>query len=66
MELLRRCVYTTLIDGHDELDEQPMASCSTIPFICLTNDRNLKSNGWEVRQAPIIFAMDQIWEFKRI
>ena len=66
MESLRRCVYTTLIDGHDELDEQPMASRSTIPFICLANDRNLKSNGWEVRQAPIIFGMDKIRSKKDI
>jgi hypothetical protein len=60
MESLRRCVYTTLLDGNEELDEQPMAGRSTIPFICVTNDRNLKSNGWEVRQVPIIFGMDPI------
>jgi hypothetical protein len=60
MESLRRCVYTTLLEGQEELDEQPMAGRSTIPFICLTNGRSVKGNGWEIRQAPIIFGMDHI------
>lgn len=60
MEALRRCVYTTLLTGHEELNEQPAAGLSAIPFICLTNDRNVKSNSWEIRQAPIIFGMEPI------
>ena len=29
------CVYTTLIGGYEKLNEQPVATNSRLPFICL-------------------------------
>jgi redox-sensitive bicupin YhaK (pirin superfamily) len=46
------CVYTTLVGGYEELNEQPIAQSSSIPFICLTDDPALTSNTWQIRRYP--------------
>jgi quercetin dioxygenase-like cupin family protein len=54
------CVYTMLIGGYEELNEQPVAASSSIPFICLTDDRDLCSETWEIRCVEPLFAMDYV------
>jgi FkbM family methyltransferase len=55
------CVYTTLIGQYERLNEQPAAAASGIPFICLTDDPDLRSKTWQVRQVlPTLFGMDPI------
>lgn len=56
----RLCVYTTLIGRYEELTEQPMAVGSTMPFICLTDDADLKSDSWEVRRVSRTFEADPV------
>jgi hypothetical protein len=54
------CVFTTLIGRYEHLNEQPLAAQSCIPFICLTDDPDLKSESWEIRQVSPVFGMDPI------
>lgn len=60
MEAPRRCVYTTLIGDYEKLNEQPMAAQSAIPFICLTDDPDLKSGSWQIKRVSPVFGMDPI------
>lgn len=55
-----RCVYTVLIGGYEQLNEQPMAVQSGIPFICLTDDADLRSDTWTIRLVRPTFPMDPI------
>ena len=43
-----RAVYTALIGHYEELNEQPIAAESEVPFICFTDDRDLRSDSWEI------------------
>jgi hypothetical protein len=54
------CVYTTLIGGYEKLNEQPVAVSSRLPFICLADDPNLRSQTWQIRQVDPLFGMDPI------
>jgi hypothetical protein len=56
----RLCVYTVLTGRYEHLNEQTLAPQSTIPFICLTDDPDLKSKSWEIRNVSPIFGMDPI------
>jgi hypothetical protein len=56
----RFCVYTALIGAYEPLNEQPAAAKSRIRFICLTDDRNLRSESWETRLVSPIFDRDPI------
>jgi len=56
----RRAVYTALIGGHEELHEQPMAEVSEVPFICFTDDRDLRSETWDVRLVEPLLALDPV------
>jgi hypothetical protein len=42
------------------LNEQPVAKNSNVPFICLTDNRELSSNTWDIRQTTPIFPSDPI------
>ncbi len=57
---LRRCVYTTMFGGYERLNEQPMAAGSSVPFICLTDDPDLRSESWQLRLVSPLFGMDPI------
>ena len=59
-EPLRLCVYTALTGCYERLNEQPMARDSMIPFICLTDDAELRSDTWQIRQVPPLFTRDPI------
>jgi exonuclease VII small subunit len=55
-----RCVYTVLTGGYECLNEQAIARESSLPFICLTDDPDLTSDSWTIRQIEPTFAMDPI------
>jgi hypothetical protein len=54
----RLCVYTALMGGYEELNKQQMALESEIPFICLTDDPDLRSETWQTRVVPRVLSMD--------
>lgn len=54
----RRVVYTALIGGYEVLREQPLAEQSDIPFICFTDDPDLRSDTWDVRLVEPSLEMD--------
>ena len=53
-----RAVYTGLFGGYEQLNEQPMARSSSVPFICFTDDRELTSDTWQVRLIEPAFPRD--------
>jgi hypothetical protein len=57
---MQLCVYTALVGDYEQLNEQPVAAGSAIPFICLTDDPSLTSATWQMRQVSPVFAMDAI------
>src|SRR5665647_394091 len=56
----RLCVFTTLIGQYEQLNEQPVAAQSGIPFLCLTDDPDLRSESWQIRPVSPVFGMDPI------
>lgn len=52
------CVYTVLLGGYERLNEQPLASLSTWPFICLTDDPELVSETWQIRLIEPVLPAD--------
>ncbi len=56
----RRCVYTVLLGGYETLNEQDQAAGSEIPFICLTDDPDLRSDSWLVRLVRPHFPGDPV------
>lgn len=55
-----RAVYTALLGGYEELIEQPIAHESSIPFICLTDDPDVRSDTWEIQLIEPRLPMDLI------
>jgi hypothetical protein len=60
VESPRLCVYTALLGGYERLNEQPVASRSKIPFLCLTDDPRLRSDSWQMRSVSPLFSMDPV------
>lgn len=56
----RTCVYTILVGNYESLNEQPVATRSSLPFLCLTDDPALTSDTWQVVQVPTMFSMDPV------
>lgn len=56
----KRAVFTALMGGYERLNEQPIAAQSDIPFICFTDDPELRSDSWDVRVVEPRFDMDSI------
>lgn len=54
------CVYTVLTGGYEQLNEQPVARESRLPFVCLTDDARLRSRTWEVRPVRPLFGGDPV------
>ncbi|MGR4870372.1 glycosyltransferase domain-containing protein [Variovorax sp. LARHSF232] len=54
------CVYTVMMGDYEPLNEQSVSRQSAIPFICLTDNPNLKSETWQVVQVSAAFSMDPI------
>ncbi|MBT1159187.1 FkbM family methyltransferase [Aminobacter anthyllidis] len=57
---MKCCVYTVLLGGYEDLNEQPAASRSNLPFICLTDDPTLRSESWNCRVVEPLFPQDPI------
>lgn len=58
--LPRTCVYTVLTGGYETLQEQPVAADSAVPFLCLTDDPDLKSETWRIVHVDVAIGMDPI------
>jgi FkbM family methyltransferase len=54
------CVYTALLGRYENLNEQPVASQSHLPFICLTDDASLQSASWNCRLIKPLFLEDPV------
>ena len=54
------CVYTTMIGRYENLNEQPIAKSSGVPFICLTDDETLVSDSWTIRLVTPCFPSDPV------
>lgn len=52
------CVYTSLMGDYETLNEQPVARESKIPFVCFTDDPDLRSDTWQIRVVSPLFALD--------
>jgi len=57
---MKCCIYTVLVGGYEHLNEQPVASRSQLPFICLTDDPALRSESWDCRVVEPLFPEDPI------
>lgn len=58
--MLKRCAYTALIGDYEQLNEQAVARDSSLPFICLTDDPDLRSESWDIRLVEPVFPMDPV------
>lgn len=63
---LQICVYTCLVGNSEALNEQPTAAQSRLPFICFTDNPGLRSETWQVRVVPRLFAMDPVRSQRQI
>lgn len=59
-------VYTALLSGYEQLLEQPVAADSGARFVCLTDDPDLASDTWEIRQVRPAFPEDRIRSSRRL
>lgn len=53
-----RAVYTALFGRYEALQEQPVRERSDIPFVCFTDDPELRSSTWELRLVEPAFPLD--------
>ncbi|WP_055851944.1 hypothetical protein [Agreia sp. Leaf335] len=56
----KRAVYTALLGGYERLNDQAVAEESGIPFICFTDDPELKSDTWEIRLVEPLLPLDMV------
>jgi len=56
----RRAVYTALLGRYEELNEQPTALDTDIPFICFTDDPDLVSETWQIHLVDPLFPLDMV------
>lgn len=56
----RRAVFTALLGRYEALCEQPVAATSDVPFICFTDDPELRSDTWDVRLVTPAFDLDPV------
>jgi FkbM family methyltransferase len=56
----RHCVYTVMLGRYERLNEQPVAARSDIPFLCLTDDPDLRSDTWQLRLVTPLFGTDHV------
>ena len=53
-----RVVYTALFGEHEELHQQPVASKSTIRFVCFTDNPDITSTSWDIVHTKPLFPAD--------
>jgi hypothetical protein len=54
------CVYTVLTGQYERLNVQRVRAGSNVPFICLTDDPQLRRDDWEIRLVPPMFPGDPV------
>jgi FkbM family methyltransferase len=59
-DLKRACVYTCLIGAYENLNEQPTAANSKLPFVCLTDDDSFQSDTWRPIKVELAFPSDPV------
>ncbi|GAA0278946.1 hypothetical protein LNAOJCKE_2266 [Methylorubrum aminovorans] len=52
------CVYTALMGGYEDLNEQKVANESHFDFICFTDSESLESGTWDVKFITPLFDND--------
>ena len=57
---MTRAVYTALLGRYEALTEQPCAASSDVPFICFTDDPDLRSDSWDVRLVTPALDLDPV------
>lgn len=60
------CVFTTLLGNYEALNEQKVAQTSEIDFICFTDDKNLRSDTWDIRIIDPLLPLDNVRSAKAI
>jgi hypothetical protein len=55
-----RAVFTALLGGYEELNEQPIAAESGVPFICFTDDPRLASETWQIIPVEPLLPLDLV------
>jgi hypothetical protein len=61
-----QAVYTALIGAYEELNEQPQAADSSMPFICFTDDPSLRSDSWQIELVEPALLADPIRSARRL
>ena len=51
-------VYTVLMGEHEGLNDQPQIKFSKLKHFCITDDKNLRSNYWEMIYVEKLFPKD--------
>tara|TARA_B100001027_G_scaffold72990_1_gene49829 strand:- start:961 stop:1848 length:888 start_codon:yes stop_codon:yes gene_type:complete len=51
-------VYTVLMGDHEGLNDQPQIKFSKLKHFCITDDKNLRSNYWEMIYVEKLFPKD--------
>lgn len=59
-------VITAVIGGYESLREQPVAAVSDARFVCYTDDPDLASETWEVRQIDPFWPGDPVRSARRV
>jgi len=54
----RCCVYTALLNGYEQLTEQPVRRESGVDFLCFTDDPSLTSDTWDLRLVTPLLPAD--------
>jgi len=53
-----QCVYTCLLGRYEKLVEQPVALKSKVPFICFTDQDDIRSDTWTIRLVEPVLELD--------
>ncbi|MDO7881125.1 glycosyltransferase domain-containing protein [Salinibacterium soli] len=56
----KRVVYTAVVGGYEQLNDQPVAKESGTDFVCFTDDPDLRSDTWQLRVIEPRFPLDPI------
>ncbi|MEO8908191.1 MAG: hypothetical protein ABI310_08950, partial [Microbacteriaceae bacterium] len=57
---VRQAVYTSLLGGYEELNEQEIARSGATTFLCFTDDPGLTSETWEIVLVEPRFPLDTV------
>lgn len=58
--MTKRVVYTNIIGDYESLNEDFILDSPDIPLLCLTDNKNLKSEKWQIIYVEPKFPLDQV------